>query len=121
MSGPLERLLRGPALEANLYPPESRYNGVPLATFTLSDGRTVRYLRRRLLPDASMLATIGEYRVVDGDRLDNLAASLLGDPLAAWRMADANVVLRMESLVEETGRRIRITLPEGVPAAPPIT
>ena len=56
-----------------------------------------------------------EYRVVAGDRLDNLAARFLGDPLQSWRLADANGVLRMESLVEEIGGRIRITLPEGVP------
>src|SRR5262245_12560800 len=118
MNAPLERLLQGPSLETTLYPPESRYSGVALATITLNDGRTVRYLRRRLLPDAFSLATIGEYRIGDQDRLDNLAPTFLGDPLAAWRIADANVVLRMESLVEETGRRIRITLPDGVPAAP---
>jgi hypothetical protein len=117
MSTPLERLLEGPALESTLYPPDSRYHGVPLAEITLPDGRSLRYLRRRVLPSPGALATMFEYRVVDGDRLDNLAAQFLGDALASWRIADANGALRMESLVEETGGRIRLTLSEGVPGA----
>jgi hypothetical protein len=104
-------------LENTLYPPGTRYNGVPLAEAQFPDGRTVRYLRRRLLPDPASLATVLEYRIADGDRLDNLAARFLGDALASWRMADANGALRLESLVEETGRRIRITLSDGVPGA----
>ena len=81
---------------------------------TLADGRVVRYLRRRFLPDPATLVTIAEHRVGDGDRTDNLAAKYLGDPLQSWRMADANLTLRLEALVEEIGRRLRFTLPEGV-------
>jgi hypothetical protein len=114
MNGPLEDLLRGPSLENGLYPPTSRYYAVPIAELTLADGRTVRYLRRRALPDPATLATVAEYRVVAGDRLDNIAWQQLGDSLAAWRIADANVALRMESLVEEPGRRLRITLAAGM-------
>lgn len=115
MSGPLETLLRGPSLESTLYPPTSRYYAVPIAAMTLPDGRTVRYLRRRTLPDPTTLVTVAEYRVAADERLDNIAWQQLGDALAAWRIADANVTLRMEALVEEAGRRLRITLPAGVP------
>jgi hypothetical protein len=115
MNGPLDTLLQGPLLETTLYPPGTRYNGVPLAQMDLADGRTARYLRRRVLPDPASLATMLEYRITDGDRVDLLAARFLGDALASWRIADANGALRIESLVEETGRRIRITLSEGVP------
>jgi hypothetical protein len=110
-----ERLLQGPPIETTLYPPDSRYHGLAVAELTLADGRTVRFLRRRFLPDPAALATLVEHRVADADRLDNLAARYLGDALQAWRLADANGALRMEALVEETGRRLRITLPEGVP------
>lgn len=113
MSTPLERMLQGPALENTLYPPGTRYYGVPLAQITLPDGRTVRYLRRRLLPEPATMATVFEYRVAEGDRLDLLANRFLGDPLAAWQIADANGVLRMESLVEEVGGRVRVTLAGG--------
>lgn len=118
MNDLLDTLLLGPSLDTTLYPPGTRYNGVPLAQMDLSDGRAVRYLRRRILPDPASLATMLEYRIVDRDRADLLAARFLGDPLASWRLADANAVLRVESLVEETGLRIRITLSDGVPGVP---
>jgi hypothetical protein len=117
MSGPLERLLQGPSLESTAYPPESRYHGLAHATLTLADGRTVRYLRRRQFPDPATMAVIAEYRVVEGDRLDNLAMRFLGDSLAAWRIADANGALRMEAMVEEIGLRVRISMPAGMPGA----
>jgi hypothetical protein len=114
VNGPLEQLLRGLSPESMFYPPASRYYAVPVATMTLSDGRTVRYLRRRTLPDPDSMVTVVQYRVAADERLDNIAWQQLGDPLAAWRIADANVTLRMEALVEVAGRRVRITLPPGV-------
>jgi hypothetical protein len=56
-----------------------------------------------------------EHVVVDGERPDTIAHAELGDPQAWWRIADANGVMRVEDLVE-LGLRLRITLPEGVPA-----
>jgi hypothetical protein len=58
-----------------------------------------------------------EHRVQQADRLDNIAARYLGDPEQFWRLCDANGVLRPEALIETIGNRIRITLPEGIPAA----
>ncbi len=105
-------------MELTLYPTSSRYHGLAIAEATLEDGRTVRYLRRRFLPDPENFVTYLEYRVTDGDRLDNLAARFLGDPLASWRIADANRAMRPEELVEETGRIIDFTLPEGIQENP---
>ena len=51
-------------------------------------------------------------------RLDNLAAEYLGDPEQFWRICDANGVLRPDELTDTIGRRIRITLPDGIPGAP---
>ncbi len=115
MSDPVRDLLMGPPLEVTLYPPSSRYYGVSSAEATLAGGRVVRCLRRRFLADPSSFVPIGEHVVADGDRLDNLAAQYLGDPLQSWRLGDSNLTLRLEALVSETGRRIRITLPAGVP------
>lgn len=53
-----------------------------------------------------------------GDRLDNLAAQYLGDPELFWRLCDANSALHPEELTERVGRRLRVTLPEGIPGAP---
>ena len=100
------------------FPPTSRYHGIETVLFKTTDGRIIVYLRRRLLPSADRFALLQQHVVVEGDRLDNIAANYLGDPEAFWRIADANSAMRPEELTEETGRRIRITLPEGIPGAP---
>jgi hypothetical protein len=117
MNGLADRLLAGPPLEAIVYPPGSRYHGLPTAEITLPDGRVARYLRRRFLPDPAAFVTLIEHRVAEGERLDQLAARYLGDALAAWRIADANGAMRSEALVEEIAQRVRITLPQGASAS----
>jgi hypothetical protein len=114
MNDPVRQLLMGPPLELTLYPPSSRYHAIASAEMTHANGRVVRYLRRRFVPDPASLVPLGEHRVADGDRLDNLAAQYLGDPLQAWRLGDSNLTLRLEALVAVTGNRVRLTLPAGV-------
>jgi hypothetical protein len=96
--------------------PSSRYYGIPEGERVAKDGtggtRAVRYLCRRFLPATDLLVTMVEHRVVQGDRLDNLSARYLGDPLAYWRVADANLELQPEALTAVVGRRIRIALPQ---------
>lgn len=101
----------------NPFPPTSRYAAVETTTAALPDGRVVPHLRRRLLPPADRFATLAEHEVERGDRLDNLAAAHLGDPEQWWRICDANGAERPDDLLE-VGRRLRITLPEGVPGTP---
>lgn len=101
------------------YPPTSRYYGIPTATLDPPDGGAlIIYLGRRLLPPAERFALFNERMVAAGDRLDNIAAADLGDPEAFWRIADANSAMRPDDLVQTPGRRLRITLPEGIPGAP---
>jgi hypothetical protein len=118
MNDPVKRLLMGPPLEVTLYPPGSRYHNIATVELVLGGGRVVRHLRRRFLPDPAALVQLGQHRVTDRDRLDNLAARYLGDPLQSWRFGDSNLTLRLDALVAETGRQIRITLPEGVQGVP---
>ena len=99
------------------FPPTSRYAATPTASTTAADGRQLTYLRRRFAPQPDRFATVGEYAVEQGDRLDRLAATLLGDAELFWRLCDANGVLRPEELTDRVGRRIRVTLPEGIPGA----
>lgn len=99
------------------FQPTSRYFSVETATFESPDGRRFRYLRRRLLPPLDRFTLIQEHLVTEGDRLDNITARYLGDAEQFWRLCDANPILRPEEL-EEIGRRIRITLPEGIPGPP---
>ena len=101
-----------------MLPPTSRYFNVPTATWVSRDGHETPYLGRRFAPQPEQLALLEEHVVALGDRLDNVAARHLDDPEQFWRIADANRALRPEELVERVGRRLRITLPDGVPGVP---
>jgi hypothetical protein len=100
-----------------VFPPPSRYNGLPTAQIDVG-GETVTYVRRRFCPHPEDLAAIGGHTVVQGERLDHIAARHLGDPTFFWRICDGNRALRPEELTETIGRRLVITLPEGVPGTP---
>ena len=93
----------------------SRYSSLAVLTHTAtgSDGEplTIRYAGRRFIPDTSAAVTLAEHTVRQGDRLDNLAARALGDPLLFWRIADANLSMEPETLCDEPGSRIIISLP----------
>jgi hypothetical protein len=112
----LQALLGGAGLAASLFPPNSRYAGLDLATLERPDGTTLVYVRRRFISPPERFATLQEHVVLEGERLDNLAARYIGDPEQFWRLCDANGVLAPEEL-EEPGRVMRITLPDGMPAA----
>jgi hypothetical protein len=98
-----------------LFPPNSRYHGIGTTTIETADGREVVHLRRRFVPPSSRFSMLTEHTVAEGDRLDNLAAHHFGDPLLYWLICDANDALRPRDLLAEIGRRLRITLPEGIP------
>jgi len=92
----------------------SRYASVEDATIEREqpDGtvRTIRYKRRRFLPDPSTMTPLTRHVMTDADRLDLLAARYAGDPTAFWRICDANDVLRPDEL-EEVGRAVVIAMP----------
>jgi len=101
-----------------LFPPGSRYHGIETATLVRSDETEIIYLRRRFLPPADRFTTIQEHVVAQGDRLDNITARYMGDPLQFWRVCDAHDAMNPPDLTAPIGRRLRITLPEGVPGIP---
>jgi len=101
-----------------LFPPTSRYAAVDTARIDLPDGRTVFYLKRRFVPPPEKFSLLREYEVTEGDRLDNVTARQIGDPEQFWRVCDANRAMRPDELTEEIGRRLAITLPEGIPGVP---
>ena len=100
------------------FPPTSRYYNIETATLDTPDGRTIIYLKRRFVPPPERFSLLQEHMVVQGDRLDNITARYLADPEQFWRVCDANGAMRPEELTEEIGRRLRITLPEGIPGVP---
>ncbi|NHB84430.1 LysM peptidoglycan-binding domain-containing protein [Tessaracoccus sp. HDW20] len=94
------------------FPPTSRYATVEVAVLETATGEEIAYLRRRTVPQPESFALLGWHEVTQGDRLDNVTATHLGDPEQFWRIADANRALRPDDLIE-LGRRLRITLPAG--------
>lgn len=101
-----------------LFPPTSRYHNIETATVESHDEKTVVYLKRRFVPPPERFTLLHEHLVVQGDRLDNITARYLNDPEQFWRICDANRAMRPEELTETIGRRLRITLPEGIPGMP---
>ncbi len=96
------------------FPITSRYYRLETAFLETPDGKTVRYLRRRFLPPAGSFSLLREHTIVEGERLDHIAAQNLGDAEQFWRLCDANNALRPEDLLE-IGKKLKITLPEGIP------
>ena len=100
------------------FPRTSRYFNVEIVKYVTADQREIVYLRRRFLPRSNVAPIIAEHSVEEGDRLDNITAKYLNDPELFWQVADANAAMRPEELTETIGRRLRITLPEGIPGTP---
>jgi hypothetical protein len=96
--------------------PNSRYYGDAIQTYTRPDGVRVVYLARRIIPQPTVYATIQHCVVVDGDRLDNLAAKYLGDPTLYWMICDANGTVDPDSLTAQVGTTILIPIASSVPA-----
>jgi hypothetical protein len=90
----------------------SRYYNLEVATKELSDGRTVSYVRRRFLPQGGEMPLLAEVEVIQGERIDLVAYRTLGDPLAYWRICDANNAMDPQDLTEEPGFRLRVPLPQ---------
>jgi hypothetical protein len=114
----LQHMLQSVGLSMTLFPPTSRYHGIDTATLETVEGKTVIYLKRRFVPSPDRFALLQEHVVVQGDRLDNIAARYVSDPEQFWRICDANNAMRPDELTETIGRRLRITLPEGIPGVP---
>lgn len=114
MNDPLQALLDAGVLNTSPFPANSRYHGLPLATLERSGRDPVAYVRRRFVPPPERFETVAEHRLIEGERLDALAARYLGDPELYWRIADANGALAPAELTTTPGRRLRITLAEGM-------
>ncbi len=115
MINDIQKLLAPPGLNATAFPPNSRYHGIETKTAKSETGETLVYLKRRFVPPPENFALLQLHSVVQGDRLDNLAHKYLGDPEQFWRLCDANGAIQARTLTENVGRKLRITLPEGIP------
>lgn len=114
MIDPMQMILQPTIPPTNVFPASSRYSGSETATIEVAEGRVIIYLRRRFLPVPERFETLQEHVVTQNERLDHIAAHYVGDPLLFWRICDANSAMRPDALTENIGRRLRITLPEGI-------
>jgi hypothetical protein len=98
----------------DLFPAGSRYRGLPILITHDARGQEIVYVGRRWIPQPASFADVGRYQVRDGDRIDNIAADLMGDPSIYWRIADANAAIAPGELTVRLGRWLRITMPAGI-------
>ncbi len=118
MNTPLEALLQSSVMKNALFPPTSRYHGLDTIMMEMPDGNTLVYLKRRFIPQPEEFQLLQEHTVSQGERLDNLTAQYLTDPELFWRICDANRAMIPNQLTATVGRRLRITLPAGLPGLP---
>jgi hypothetical protein len=111
---PVQAMLAQTSLENSLFASTSRYYGLPVENLVLADGTIVAYVTRRFVPAPQRFQTLQLHTVTQGERLDNIAATFLGDPDLFWRLCDANRAMRPEALTDTPGRTLRITLPAGI-------
>ena len=117
MNYPLMAMVQLGVVPPVTFPTDSRYYGFGVQYYSASNDQVIAYLARRIVPQpgAPNFATINQYTVHQGDRLDLIAAKYLGDPLMAWLICDANGAMRPHDLVTTPGRVLAITTPQGVP------
>lgn len=88
----------------------SRYAKLPLQVMLRADGREVRFVSRRFLPQPGSLMRAGVEVVGTSDRLDHIAQRAYGDALQFWRVVDATLNFEPEEVTRITGRRLAIPM-----------
>ncbi len=116
MDSALSTLIRSAASTGAPTNQSSRYYGTAINTYTQPDGTAVVYLARRILPQPTVYVSVQNYAVVENDRIDNLSARFLGDPLLFWMICDANTATDPDELTLQKGRSILIPIASAVPA-----
>jgi len=92
-----------------MFDSSSRYDRVEDDTLLDGQGREVSYKRIRTLPHGEEETTA---IVRTGERIDQLAYRVLGDPRRFWQICDANRAMWPGDLAKELGRRFIV--PTGV-------
>lgn len=95
-----------------MFDANSRYASIEVATFTRSDGEEIAYVRRRFLPRGQSQPHLIDVTLADGERLDLIAARVLGEAESYWRICDANDGMNPFELEAEPGRELRINVPQ---------
>lgn len=113
----LQQLFAAGAITQQRFDRDSRYYGLPVLAALDARGEPVQYVSRRFVPDPETLSIVQRYRVQQGDRIDVVAATLVGNPLSYWQICDANRAVDPDDVTARPGAFISITLPSGTPGA----
>ncbi len=111
----LQQLLQSGVLQQSAFTMQSRYYGLTVASLPAANGDTISYVTRRFIPQPQNYAVMQRHRVVQGERVDVIAAQSYGDSLYYWRLCDANLATRPEDVTATVGAFINISLPPGIP------
>lgn len=95
----------------DIYPPNSRYRGLPIRTIKRPDGTEVEFVGRRIIPALSRYRALTHYRTAGDERIDMIAADGFGDPELYWRICDANGDADPADAASPAGRLVAIPLP----------
>jgi hypothetical protein len=88
---------------------ESRYAATSTSVHEAPDGTQVLYLQRRFLPQPDDVPTARIYSAKNREaRLDTIAAAVIGEPQAYWRVCDVNGALNPFDLLAECGYHVRV-------------
>ena len=115
MDKALASLIAGAAGTGATTNPNSRYYGAAVESTVLPGGTAVSYLARRIIPQPDTYSSTKSYVIVDGDRLDNLAAKFLGDPTLYWMICDVNGATDPDDLTAQVGATILIPIASNLP------
>lgn len=118
---PVQMLIDAGAIPSNPFDEHSRYRNVDIALLPAPPSGPVAavqrpplaYLRRRFIAQPNDIALAAHAAVQAGERPDGLAARTLGEPLAYWRLADANGVLDPAALTATPGARVAVPVVTG--------
>jgi hypothetical protein len=113
-TSPIDNFVAGGGTSGATMQTNSRYYGIGATTYTRPDGTIVRYLNRRIIPQPDQYTALRQYVVKQGDRIDTVANTQIGDPLLYWILCDANAASDPDALTADAGRVLTITLPAGI-------
>jgi hypothetical protein len=111
----VSKLLQQLGAKPSYFSLSSRYRDIATATLEKGNGEEIIYLLRRFIPQPDRFFLLQELIVKESDRLDNITNQYIGDPERFWQLCDANNTLIPDDLTKNSGAKIRITLPEGIP------
>lgn len=95
-----------------MFEPSSRYANIENANLLVNGGKKlIAYKKRRFLPDGEVLPFVQEIIITAGDRLDLIAARILGDPEQFWYICDANNAMHPLDLTIEPSKILKIARP----------